>query len=152
MCYFNTGNDIRGITYSLAASAAQTYFVNSAITFATFALNTNTFTNLTINSTGSVTFLGHSGTFSSTSVSNINGNSIVTAYNKTGAGGTIVIRTSGSSTPAGAVCNFQNNTFSNMTFTGAITFTGYFDNDGGAPTKSITGNTFNNNNFGTGII
>jgi hypothetical protein len=147
-----TGNDIRGITYNITASAANTYFTNTATSFATFAMNNNTFTNLTINSTGAVNFLLHSGTFLSTSVSNINGNSIVTGFNKTGAGGTITIRTSNSSTPAGAVVNFQNNVFSNMTFTGGITFAGYFDNDGGAPTKSITGNTFNNNNFGTGTV
>ncbi len=170
----NAASAMNGITYpSGSSSATSTLNVNNndfnnfghtvagtgAINFISVAsinqftnINSNTFTNISVNTTGSITFLGFSGNLSATSVSNINNNSIVTAFNKTGAGGTITIRTSNSSTPAGAIVNFQSNNFSNITFTGATTFSGYNDNDGGAPTKSITSNVFNNITGGTNSI
>ena len=147
-----SNNNFQGITYNVASSGAMTFISNTALTPTTFNYNANTFTNLTLNTTGSVTFFGAGGTLPSTTVMNMNNNSIVTQFTKSGAGGTIAIRTTASSTPAGAVMNFQNNNFSNITFSGATTFSGYNDNDGGAPTKVITGNTISNINGGTSAI
>ena len=54
---------------------------------------------------------------------NIDNNSIVTAFNKTGAGGTITLLTTNASSPAGTTNN-SNNNFSNITVTGATTIAG----------------------------
>jgi hypothetical protein len=46
-----TGNDIRGITYNVEASAQQIYIQNTAGTLSQNISN-NTFTNLNVNTTG----------------------------------------------------------------------------------------------------
>lgn len=52
-------------------------------------ITNNTFTNLNVNTTGSVTFITRSGNMTATGVENCSNNSIVTAFNKGGAGGTV---------------------------------------------------------------
>src|SRR5207245_1775425 len=49
-------NDIRGITYSAAVSAPQNFLQNTAATLSQ-NISSNTFTNLNINTTGSVVFV-----------------------------------------------------------------------------------------------
>jgi len=148
-----SGNDIRGITYTVPASAAQVYFQNTANTLSQNISN-NTFTNLNINSTGSVTFLSNSVNAQAGGFKTVNGNSIVTGFNKAGAGGTIALYTDGGSSTATAGIQNNNNNFSNITVTGATTITGWFNNDGtsGTPTKTITGNVFSNWTGGTSSI
>ncbi|MBL7816685.1 MAG: T9SS type A sorting domain-containing protein [Saprospiraceae bacterium] len=144
-------NDIRGITYSTAASASQTYIVNTAVTLSQ-NISSNTFTNLTVNTTGSVTFISNSVTVSATGTQTISSNSIVTAFSKTGAGGTITLATSTQSSTAGAVINHNNNNFSNITVTGATTIAGWVSQDGGTANKTYSGNTFSNWTGGTSAI
>ncbi len=146
------GNDVRGIVQTVAGTNAHNYIVNSSTAPTTYNFNNNTFTNLTANTSGSVTFIANAVTMPATAVSNMNGNSIVTAFSKPVAGGTIAIHTTNSGTPLGAVVNFQNNNFSNMSFTGATTFTGYNNTDGGSPTKVVTGNTIGNITGGSSAI
>ncbi|MDI1255676.1 MAG: hypothetical protein PSV16_06210, partial [Flavobacterium sp.] len=144
-------NDFRGITYNVAASAAQTYITNTAATLSQNISN-NTFTNLNVNTTGNVTFVNNAVAVPASGSMNVNTNSIVTAFNKGGAGGTVTFYSSNASSATGSVINFQNNNISNVTVTGATSFVGINNTDGGSPTKTITGNTFNNISGGTGAI
>ena len=117
-------------------------------------INNNTFTNITCNTTGSFTFIGHSFTMPANGSMTINGNSIVTGFNKTGAGGTVTCATISSSSPSSASLTQTNNNFSNITVTGATTLTGFnnFDGSSSSCSKTITGNTFNNWTGGTSTI
>ncbi len=146
-----SGNDIRGITHSLAGTSAHTYVINSAATLSQNISN-NTFTNLNVNTTGSVTFLSDSVTAPAGGTKTVNGNSIVTAFNKGGAGGTVTLYTDNASSVAGVIVNNNNNNFSNLAVTGAAVIAGWSNTDGGAPTKTIQGNTFSNWTGGTGSV
>jgi hypothetical protein len=116
--------------------------------------NGNTFTNIVTNTTGSFTFFGHGYTMPAGGSQTINGNSIVTAFSKTGAGGTVTISTSATSSPNGTFHTFTNNNFSNITVTGATGITGVTNTDGSSSsaTRTVTGNTFNNWTGGTSSI
>jgi hypothetical protein len=118
-------------------------------------INNNTFTNITSNTTGSFTFISHSYTMPAGGSQNITGNSIVTGFNKTGAGGTVTCTTTGGSSPSSASLTQTNNNFSNITVTGATGITGFSNADGTASlgcSKTVTGNTFNNWTGGTSSI
>jgi hypothetical protein len=145
------GNDIRGITHSVAGTSAHNYIYNSAGALSQNISN-NTFTNLNVNTTGTVYFVYDSATAPVGGSKTINGNSIVTAYNKAGAGGTVYPYYDFASSGAGIVVNNNNNNFSNITVTGATTLGGWYNNDGGAPTKTIQNNTFSNWTGGTSAI
>ncbi|MBL0154104.1 MAG: hypothetical protein IPP93_11685 [Chitinophagaceae bacterium] len=83
----------------------------------------------------------------------MNNNAIVTAFAKTGAGGTIIFVTDNGSTVTGAVSNCQNNNFSNVTLTGATAITGINYTDGGtAPTRTVSGNTLSNWTTGAATV
>ncbi len=150
-----SGNDIRGITHSSVGTSAHTYISN---TFATNSQNisNNTFTNLNVNTSGSITFIANAVLLSSTGVMNINGNSIVTGFNKSVAGGTVTFFSSNASSVNGAVCNMNNNILNNITLTGATGFTGISNTDGASavsgPVKTITGNQISVSGLPTGTI
>jgi subtilisin-like proprotein convertase family protein len=146
-------NNFTALTASVTTSAAITAISSVAPHFS-LSISGNTFTNLTTNTTGSFTFFGHSYTMPASGSQTINNNSIVTAFNKTGAGGIVTISTSSTSSPNGSSHIFTNNNFSNITVTGATTLTGVFNSDGAgsSPTRTVTGNTFNNWTGGTNAI
>lgn len=142
-------NDIRGVTHSVAASSAHTYITVGTGTPLTETISNNTFTNLSVNTTGNVTFISNNFTRPANGVTNVNNNSIVTAFNKTGAGGTVQLYNSNSSSPTTASETNTGNNFSNITLTGATTFAGWVSTDGSTtspfgPNKTVTNNTFNN--------
>jgi len=149
-------NDLRGITYSVAGTNSHTYlnFTGGTAANNISTISGNTFTNLNVNTTGSVTFISHSYTVAATGTQNITNNSIVTAFNKPGAGGTITGLTSGSSSATGAISNITNNNFSNITTTGATAITGINNTDGASSgaTRTVTGNTLSNWTTGAGVI
>ena len=88
-------NDFHGIVDSGAGTHANTYI--SYQVGATNTVNGNTFTNLNVNTTGSVTFINHGTTNSLTATGTlaVNSNSIVTGFNKASAGGTVTFFTAG---------------------------------------------------------
>ncbi|MHC1774635.1 MAG: GEVED domain-containing protein [Lentimicrobium sp.] len=147
-------NDFRGIVYSVSGSGSHTYINFTAGTAASnvSTISNNTFTNINVNTTGSVTFISHSYTVAATGTQTINNNSIVTAFNKSGTGGTITLATSSSSSTSGATINHTNNNFSNITVTGATTIAGWISTDGGTANKNYTNNTFSNWTGGTSSI
>lgn len=147
-------NVVRGITYSAQGSGSHTYlnFTGGTAANNVSTISNNTFNNLNVNTTGSVTFLSHSYTVAATGTQTVNNNSIVTAFNKGGAGGTVLCLNSTSSSTAGATINITNNNFSNITVTGATTLTGLNTTDGGTANKNYTSNTFSNWTGGTNTV
>ncbi len=146
-----TGNDIRRINHTVSGTSAHIYIQNQTFT-GSVNISSNTFTNITANTTGSITFIGNSISRAAGASCTVNNNSVVTGYNKTGAGGTILFYNSfGVSPTANSETNTGNN-FSNMTFTGATTVTGWRCADGTGATgvaKTVTNNIFSNITFGT---
>jgi hypothetical protein len=122
--------------------------IATAQLFATVNFNNNTFTNLSPNTTGSFTFFNYAPTLTTGLVMNINDNSIVTGFSKTGAGGTVTFHSTNGSSVTGSTVNINNNNLSNITLTGAtslvlINNTDYASASSG-PLKSINGNTISN--------
>lgn len=143
-----TGNDIRGITYNTAASAAHTYIGWTHASSVTDNINNNTFTNLNVNTTGSVTFLVRAGNMTATGVENVNNNSIVTGFTKGGSGNTVTYFSANASSVTGSAMTNNLNNFSNVNVVGSTTVAGWSNTEGASsssgPTKTITNNTFGN--------
>jgi hypothetical protein len=149
-----TTNNFQGIVHSVAGTSPHTYISYTHTASVTDNINGNTFTNLAVNTSGSVTFISRSGTMTGSGTENCNNNSIVTAFNKTGAGGIVTLYTANSGSLSGTAMNQTGNNFSNITVTGATTIAGWINTEGAlsGPTKTITGNTFNTWTGGTSAI
>ncbi|MFT3911262.1 MAG: T9SS type A sorting domain-containing protein [Ferruginibacter sp.] len=148
-------NDFNGIVYSVSGTSAHTYINLTGATAAANAttISNNTFTNLNVNTTGNVTFISHSYAVASTSTQTINNNSIVTAFNKAGAGGTVACMSSSAASATGAVITHTNNNFSNITVTGATAINGIANAEvTNGPTRTVTGNSFNSWTGGSSAI
>ena len=146
-----SNNDIQGISYAVQGTGANTYIINSAATLSQ-AINSNTFTNLNVNTTGNITFISDNVAVSASGTQNVNSNSIVGTFNKAGAGGTVTLFTSSAASASGAVINNNSNNFSAVTLTGSTGITGFSNTDAGSGTKTIMNNTFNNWAVGTGAV
>jgi hypothetical protein len=147
-------NDFNTFGHTVAGSGAIN-FINNGMANLNISISNNTFTNMSVNTTGSITFISNNVTLPATGTKNINGNSIVTAFNKTGAGNTVLLFTDNSSSPSGTTINNNNNNFSNITLTGATTMSGWVNTDGplgASNTKTVTGNTFTNWVCGTSPV
>ncbi|RYZ00017.1 MAG: hypothetical protein EOO11_03035, partial [Chitinophagaceae bacterium] len=147
-------NDFRGFTYTTSGTGSHTYINLTGATAANAVatVDGNTFTNLNVNTTGSVTFMSSSYLVASTGTQTISNNSIAGSFNKAGAGGTITLHTSSSSSTSGASINHTGNNFSNITVTGATTIAGWISTDGGTANKNYTNNTFSNWTGGTSAV
>ncbi|MCW5897723.1 MAG: PKD domain-containing protein [Flavobacteriales bacterium] len=149
-----TGNDLRGVVYDLASSGANTYVSNTGAVLNT-NISSNTFTNLSVNTTGNVTFISNSVIRPANAVTNVNNNGIVTGFSKTGSGGAVQLYLSNSSTPSTGSDTNTGNDFSNITLTGATSFAGWQNTDGSTfspygPQKNVSNNTFSNIILGSG--
>ncbi|MBL0102452.1 MAG: hypothetical protein IPP51_00945 [Bacteroidetes bacterium] len=116
-----SNNNFTALNHTVAATGSITA-ISSAAAITTTNINSNTFTNLSTSTTGSFTFISNSITVVAGGTQNINSNSIVTAFNKTGAGGTVTGITTGGSSTTGTF-SWSSNNFSNMTVTGATAIT-----------------------------
>lgn len=151
-----SNNDFNTITHTIAASGTITLISNTSSVLTT-NINNNTFTNISCNTTGSFTFISNSVTRPANAVCTVSGNSIVTAFSKTGAGGTVQFYNSNSTSPTSVSETNSNNNFSNITVTGATTIAGWQSTDGSTttpfgPNKTVTNNTFNNITGGTNTV
>ena len=147
-------NNFATLNYSATGSGAVTA-INQGASVTTISISNNTFTNLTVNTTGNFTFINHNNVSAQTNGSKtINGNNIVTGFNKSQAGGTVTIYTDGGSSTTGTTVQNNNNNFSNITLTGATTVAGWSNTDGtgATPVKTISGNTFSNWNCGSSAV
>ncbi len=145
-------NAISNSGYNVASPSGAFTIITSAMADLNTTINNNTFNNLNITSTGSVTFISNSITVSATGTQTIQANSIVTGFNKGGAGGTITFCTSSASSVSGATILHRNNNFSNITVTGATTIAGWVSSDGGTANKTYQNNTFSNITGGTSSV
>ena len=146
-------NDFNTFGHTVSGTAAI-IFIQQFGTHRIQNITGNTFTNMTVNTTGSVTFILNNNTLPANGVKNVNNNSIVTSFSKTGAGGTVTGVSDDGSDPAGAINNTNSNNFSNITFVGSTGFLGISNLNGaaGAPTKTVSNNTVSNIAGGTSII
>ena len=118
-------NDIRGIAYSSGGTNAHTYISNSAATFSQNISN-NTFTNLDVNTTGSIIFISNSVILPENGTQNINSNSISGTFTRSASSGALTLFTSVASTTfTGVVVNNNNNNFSNINLNGTATISGW---------------------------
>lgn len=146
-----SNNNFQGISYAVAGTGSNTYILNSAATLSQ-NINSNTFTNLSLNTTGNITFISNSVIVPSTGTQNVNSNSISGTFAKTAAGGTITLFTSSASSVSGSVINNNSNNFSGITVSGATVIAGWVNTDAGASSKTIQNNTFSNWTGGTSAI
>ena len=146
-------NNITGINYTALSTQANNYIVQTGVVAASI-VNSNTFTNLNVNTSGTCTFISQTYTAGTSGMTKaVTNNSIVTAFVRGGAsGGTIGVTDNGSSV-TGTTSTVTGNNFSNVTINGTSTFIAINLTDGGtAPAKTVTGNTINNINGGTGTL
>ena len=137
-------NDFRGITYTNAGVGTNTYIINSATTLSQ-NISTNTFTALSINSTGPVFFISNNVSLGATGSKIINDNVVVTSYTKAiGAAGVSYFYYDLGTSVAGSTITNDGNNFSNVTIANPLIGWNNQDGNGTAPTKNITNNTFNN--------
>lgn len=141
------GNDFNNFGHTVAGTGVITFIFDASLHLNT-NVNNNTFTNMSVNTTGNVLFINLSNTINTpaTGTKNVNGNSIVGTFAKTGAGGTVTLFTDAASAVCTSPVQNNNNNFSNITLTGATVMAGWFNNDGtgATPPKQINGNTFSN--------
>lgn len=146
-------NDFNNWGHTVASSAAIIFIQVAAVNLTT-AINNNTFTNITLNTTGSVTFISQTYTLTLAGGSKtVSGNSIVTGFSKTGAGGTVLLVTDNGSSTTVVQSNCQNNNFSFITVVLGTILTGLNYTDGGsAPSRIVSGNTLSNWTGGTSAV
>src|SRR5678816_3270875 len=99
MCIRDRGNDIRGIIHSVNGTSAHTYCQNTAATLSQ-NINGNTFTALNVATSGSVTFIANGVAAPAGGFKTVNGNSIVTNFTKSVAGGTVTLYSDNGSSAA----------------------------------------------------
>ena len=149
---FIQANDIRGITYSINGTGAHTYIINTAATLSQNISN-NTFTDLNVNTTASVTFISNSVIIPANGSQIVSGNRIVNSFSKGGSTGTITLFTSTALTIAtGINVTHNNNDFSNINLTGTSTMTGWVHTDAGVSLKTFSNNIFDNWTLGSGAV
>ncbi len=149
-------NSIRGIVHTVTATSFHIYISNTATGILSENINSNTFNNLNVNTSGNVTFLNGGGGIPATGTTSCSNNAIVTAFNKSAANGDIFIYVSGTACANGSTMTETGNNFSNITVSGTSIINGW-QNSGGfssvnGPTRTITGNTFSNITAGSGAI
>lgn len=151
------GNDFRGFTSSPNGNSPMTFIQVSSTCFL-YNINNNTFTNLSI-ATGpaTITFFNITGSMFPGATMNVNSNSIVGTFTKTGNDGALTIFNSGTSGSSTSSCtkNARFNNFSNITVAGSCMVTGWSDVEGSSsngPLKNISDNTFTNWTCGTGTV
>lgn len=146
-------NDFNNFGHTVAGTGTISFIITNGTDFVK-NINNNTFSNVSVNTTGSVTFINHGASMIINATHTISNNAIVTAFAKTGAGGTVTGLTSGTSSVNGSNSVMTNNNFSNITVTGATAITGISNSDGSgsSPNRTVTGNVFNNWTGGTSAI
>jgi len=146
-------NDIRGIVHSVLSSCSHQYITNT-VAVALNTISNNSFTNLSVNTTGDVTMITKSGAMIAGAASAISNNSVVTAFNKTRGGGTVYMYYSNAASVGGTAVTITGNNFSNVTVTGNTAIRVFNHEEGAsttsAPSCDISGNTINNVIYQTG--
>ncbi|HZG24769.1 MAG TPA: hypothetical protein VEZ17_09335, partial [Chitinophagaceae bacterium] len=146
-----SNNRFSTVQYLQAGTGGNTYISNAAATRSQ-VINSNTFTNMDVNTAGSITFILNSVAVPATGTQSVNGNSISGTFVKSGPGGVLTLFSSTASSLSGSVINNSNNNFSNITVVGATTISGWVNTDAGAGNKFIQNNIFSKWTAGTGGV
>ena len=141
----NTINNLDA-NVSMTAAVYGIYHQGSALN----QFISNNTLNLTPNTSGNVYIIHGGNTIPPNGTQYVTSNYV--NLNKTTSGGTVYGYYSFSSSGSTVTKLIENNTFENITLTGATTFYGIYDADGGTPTKTISINIFQNITGGTGAI
>ncbi len=152
-CNMN-GNNFHTFGHTVSTSS-DIYFMNQSGNPLVQTFNNNTFSNISVNTTGEVLFFRYVNNMVAGASLSISNNAIVGGFTRTGVGTTTVWGVSGTSSVNGTTHTITGNNFSNINLTGASEFTGFRDWDGnasGGPTKTITGNTFSNITTGAQLV
>lgn len=150
-CTLNiSSNEFNRIIYTVSSNHSLR-FINISSSSANVRFryfNMNIFKNMTLNMTGQVVFFNFSSNLPANSIVQVNDNSIVGNFVKSGASGDIKILDTGSGFSAGTntTFNINNNIFSGITSTGSSVFNGIYYNLG--ENFTCTGNSFVNLNLG----
>ncbi len=147
-----SNNNFQGINYSATSTATCRFISNQATNCGSVNINSNTFTNLSINTTGDINFIENYAQRIAGTSCIVNNNSIVTAFNKIGAGGTVFVYSGQNSSPVNTTETNSYNNFSNITLNGGNSSLILWQNND-ACGKVISNNTFNNiSGAGTGGV
>ena len=148
-----TNNNIQAVNYLALSTAANTYIINSAATLSQF-ISSNNFTNLNVNTTGTIIFISNSVVVPGTGNQVVDDNGIVGSFKRssTATSGTLILFSSSASSTSGSIISNSNNEFSNITVYGAATISGWVNTDAGASAKTLQGNVFSNWTGGTGAV
>lgn len=145
-------NNFSNYVYSTVTGTGSLYFIYNTASCANTTFNGNTWTNLSLNHSGSEYLIYNS---SSTQVAlTVTNNRIVGTWTRTAAAGTMYCYYAGSSSLGTSTQTFSNNNFSNITGTtaGTGTFYGFYNSDGATspyPKKSVFNNTISNVTYPT---
>lgn len=146
-----SNNNIQYINYSASnGTGTNVYISNTAATFSQ-SINSNSFTNLDVQTIGNTTFISNSVVVPAEGEQNVNNNFISGTYTKK-AGGTVTLLTSSATSATGSTININNNNFSNVTVSAGTTLNGLVNTDAGSSSKTIQGNIFTNWKGGTSAI
>ncbi|MFN9518666.1 MAG: beta strand repeat-containing protein, partial [Bacteroidota bacterium] len=143
-------NDIRGVVYAVASSGLNSYILNNAATL-TQTISGNTFTNLSVNTSGNIIFIQNGVSLPANGTQTISNNSIVTGFNNSGTSGVVTLCTSGNNSDSTATIINSGNNFSNITIAGSTSVNGWSNVDIGKCTKTISNNIFRNWTVGSGF-
>ena len=152
-CNMN-GNNFHTFGHTVSTSS-DIYFMNQSGNPLVQTFNNNTFSNISVNTTGEVLFFRYVNNMLPGASLSISNNAIVGGFTRTGVGTTTVWAVSSTSSVNGTTHTITGNNFSNISLAGASEFTGFRDWDGnasGGPTKTITGNTFSNITTGAQLV
>lgn len=139
-------NEFTNTTHTVASSGTITFIGKTTGGPQATTINGNRFTNLSVNSTGSVTLIDNSVSRPAGGTITVNNNQIVGAFAKIGAGGTFRCYNNFATSPATVTEINTGNSCTNITLTGATAADLWRSADGATPgsRKTITGNTFGN--------
>ncbi|MCX6305637.1 MAG: T9SS type A sorting domain-containing protein [Bacteroidetes bacterium] len=147
-----TDNDFHDFGYVGVTGSSAVYCIYSGAAANVSNYSNNTFTNLSLNTSGDLILIRESSNVSlAGSTKTINNNSIVTGLTKTVAGGTVYCYSGPTDNSGAGTTMVTNNNFSNVTLTGATAFTGIAASSQ-APNKSIHDNTVSNVIGGTSAM
>lgn len=156
-----SGNNFQGFVQNITGSGNHNYikFGHTTASAITDNINNNTFTNITANTTGNVTFIERSGVMAlnAGATENCNNNSIVTGFSKPDGNGSVTFYNATSASLSGNTMVQTGNNFSNISFPNVNAMVGWNNSEGdpvtgNGPTKNISSNVFTNWTLGQGKL
>ncbi len=140
-----SGNDFHTTGHTVASPSGAVTFISVGSGTATCAITDNTFTDLTVSSSGNLTFLT-TGTVAipDNGSRHVDNNRIVGSFIRTATSGTVVFYSATGASSSTATESNTGNNFSNVHLSGTTTLSAAWVNTGGSATKTVADNVFAN--------